>query len=192
MDVKGNDVVRIIKRVEKAFELERIPPEIRMPMLAGMGEAILNTHHHAYNDKTSKLSRWWISASVDRDNNWLKVICYDRGKTITLIGSPRWNSIKELLGGKEERDENIIHAAMQTQKTSTKKENRGHGLQELRDIIEANQQGVMEVYSRNGKVEYKKESDKEDAVFTVSRLSRKLHGTLVVWRIIPNLSLEKI
>ena len=50
----------------------------------------------------------------------------------------------------------------------------------------------MEVYSRNGKVEYKKESDKEDAVFTVSRLSRKLHGTLVVWRIIPNLSLEKI
>ena len=80
---------------------------------------------------------------------------------------------------------------MQTQKTSRKGKSRAW-VAGLRDIIEANQQGVMEVYSRNGKVEYKKESDKEDAVFTVSRLSRKLHGTLVVWRIIPNLSLEKI
>lgn len=189
VEAEGNGAIRIIERVEKVFAVEKIPPEIRMPMLAGMGEAILNTNNHAYKDRTSDLSRWWISASVNRHSNLLKVICYDRGRTIprTIVGSPLWESIKENLGGKEERDENVIRAAMETQKTSTKKGHRGYGLQELRDIIDANNQGVMEVYSRNGMVEYTKKPGDEDATFAVRRLSRELRGTLIVWSIIPDI-----
>ena len=185
----GYGIRTIIKNVEKAFAIEAIPPEIRLPMLAGMGEAILNTYHHAYDDK-SKLHRWWISASVNKDTNELKVICYDRGKTIpkTLLDSQRWSGF--LAGLKQKRDENLIFAALKERQSSTRKENRGYGLKDLLEFIDANNQGILEVYSREGMVEYKKEPN-EGAVMTPRPLSRVLQGTLVVWSIIPEPLREK-
>ena len=183
-------ISKIIDNVERAFATETapIPPEIRLPMLAGMGEAILNTYHHAGG---GELSRWWISASVNRDTNELKVICYDRGKTIpkTLPGSQLWLSIMN--SGNTEKDEDMISAALKTRKSSTKKEHRGYGLQELRNLIDANGQGVMEVYSRKGMVEYKRARGKKEADFNAIPLVRELRGTLVVWSIIPKPLQEK-
>lgn len=190
-----HSISKIIDNVEKIFTTKAapIPPETKLPMFAGIGEAILNTYHHAYDDKESQFSRWWVSASVNRDTNWLKVICYDRGKTIpaTLPGSQWWKHILLGSSGDMEQDENMIAAALKTRKSSTKKGHRGYGLQELRSLIDANEQGALEVYSRKGMVEYRKARDKEEGEFNARPLSRELRGTLVVWSIIPKPLQEK-
>ena len=181
----GEPIIEIIRKVEESVKIGKIPPELQLPLFAGISEAITNSHHHAY-EQANKLNRWWVSASVNRQTKEIKVICYDRGDTIptTIRKSEKKMRLIEAIFG--DPDYKIIGAAMEKKRTSTKKENRGKGLSQLMEFIGKNRQGYLKIYSGSGILTYSLEH-KESEIHTFSeKLSPKMCGTLIEWNIILN------
>ena len=149
----------------------------------GLTEAVMNVFHHAYEKKIRKegTSRWWVVVARNKDS--LEVICYDKGRSIprTVPTSGYRETIYKTLRELKlnvKYDSSIIKAAMSIDRTATQKPNRGKGLAELMDIINHSDGSALIVYSRKGKVEYRR-GDEIEAV----ELEGKIEGTLVVWRI---------
>ena len=190
----GQDVLKIIKEVERVSATEKIPQKLHLPFYAGVSEAITNTHHHAYTSRVKKKpsERWWVSASFNVATGEVKVVCYDRG--LTIPGTLRDSSETKLrkLGIKllsliksDGSDHELMKISIQERKTSTKLPGRGRGLSELRNLIDQSKQGTLKIYSGKGIVEYRKHSkDTEESVVSKS-LPRRMNGTLVEWSIIP-------
>ncbi|MGI9337464.1 MAG: hypothetical protein ACR2P4_03010 [Gammaproteobacteria bacterium] len=189
-ELDGQDIMKIINNVEKAFPAGSITAPFLTFLYGGMGEAVTNTRDHAYaeNMREDETSRWWISASVNKTNGEIKVICYDRGLTIpgTIFQSLKKIEVIGAFVQGELNDQNIVKAAMLKPKSSTRQPFRGRGLKELVRLINHNGQGWLEIYSRRGMVRYEKNDIFPDGNYTSSALKRELHGTLVIWDIIPS------
>ena len=188
-DLDGNDHHKIIRLSENVRPGCKIPETIKAGLWGGLGEAMTNARDHAYGKKIKeKTSRWWVSASVNKNNGTIKVICYDRG--LTIPGTIRTSDEKRekilKIIRREGGDQNIIYAAMLERTSSTKEKHRGRGLGQLIQLINDNKQGILEIYSRRGMVRYEKTIDLEEGKYTTAKMSSKLHGTLVVWSIIPS------
>lgn len=188
--LNGHDIMKIINNVEAAFPAGSITAPFLTFLYGGMGEAVTNTRDHAYaeNTREDKTSRWWISASVNKTSREIKVICYDRGLTIPGTISQSLRKI-EAIGAfvqGELNDQNIIKAAMLKRKSSTRQPFRGRGLKELMRLINHSGQGWLEIYSRRGMVRYEANGAFPGGNYTSHALKRELHGTLVIWDIIPS------
>lgn len=185
----GKNFTDIIGRSEALWG-RKIPGVVSNTLFDGMSEAALNTLYHAYpdNEREDETARWWISASVNKKSGEIKVVCYDRGATIpkTIRGSVnKRKRVMSYLRGKG-ADQHIIYAAMRTQVTSSKEPHRGLGLMALRRLIAHNRQGLLEIYSGRGVARYQMPAPKGVKKYNYHRLKAKLHGTLVVWSIIPS------
>ncbi len=183
----ASSVAKFIVEVNNTLNKRKIPEELSLHLHAGMSEAINNTVEHAYEEKQpDRQNRWWVSASINRDNQEIKVICYDRGLTISKTireSETKLNQIKMLIGNK---DHEIIMAALEHKHSSTKRANRGNGLSSLIGFIEENGQGVMKVYSGEGMIQYDKSQKHDNEGYNSNMLGSKIRGTLIEWSVILN------
>ena len=192
----GDDPRQLLESMQKYSTTGMlIPIELRMHLCSGIFEAITNTSHHAHNDNykhlNDKLNRWWISASINMKKDEIKVVCYDRGATIPVTirnSDKKWKSIQSFWQDlfSQYSDGEIIHAAMELKRTSTHLEERGKGLPELLRLIDQNNQGILRIYSGMGMAEFAPIKEKKKP--KISKLPKKMCGTLVEWSIIPSRS----
>ena len=185
-ELTADAIGEIIREVGEFISAGKIAPELRLPLYAGMSEAITNTYQHAYKEK-HELNRWWISASVAPGDGKITVVCYDRGQTIpgTIWESePKREQFKKWAMGNH-GDHRIILHAMKEGQSSTRKKHRGRGLRELMHLIERNGQGDLKIYSGDGMARYVLGEKGGDPYFC-SSLPCTMAGTLIEWSIIPS------
>ena len=177
---------KLIKEVERVFRAEEIEGHLRIPLYAGLTEAIINANQHAYSKKEagSLHCRWWISASVNRQTNEIRVMCYDRGRTIPGTIQASEEKVKAYGIFSRIHDHEIMRRVMEEQRTSTGNPHQGLGLSELRELIDSSQQGALSIYSGKGLLKYSKFSGSERGDLKSSPLPGQIEGTLVEWSII--------
>jgi hypothetical protein len=120
-------------------------------LFEGLSEAITNVGQHAYQNATSMtLRQWWLSASYQREERKLCVTFFDQGEGIpkTLPRSYFFETIKDAFH--LWTDAQKIAAAMEVGRSSTKKEGRGMGLQNLVEFAKAHKEGQLSIYSLHG------------------------------------------
>ncbi|MEI0490415.1 hypothetical protein [Brachyspira pulli] len=142
----------------------------------GITEAILNTHHHAYPDdfiynSIYKLKKWWILGYININDNNMKIIIYDQGKTI-----PKTLDLKRYVIFNK-NDAEKIRIAVETSESSTKLENRGKGLKSIKKYAKKSDNGELVIISRKGYYKYTKNSDDIESKL----LDYNLQGTLISW-----------
>lgn len=186
--LKSHEFTNIISRSESLWG-HKMPGVVYTPLFDGISEAALNTLYHAYPDaREDETARWWVSASVNKKSGEIKVICYDRGATIPKTIRDSEDMMKQIMSRLKGKgtDKDIIYAAMRRRQTSSKEKHRGHGLMSLRNSIAHNGQGVLEIYSGRGAAKYRMPARKGAKKYSRHRLKTTLHGTLVIWSIIPS------
>ncbi|MDE0101654.1 MAG: hypothetical protein OXN89_04685 [Bryobacterales bacterium] len=156
----------------------------------GLIEAMDNCAAHAYPEDHEfrypmEQQRWWMSGSVANDRE-LEVIFFDQGATIpgTLPRSGKreiarhWLSEKLNLVGIDAADDGQrIHAAMETGRSMFRQQGRGHGLAQMRSLVDLAPSGSLRILSRKGRYIYEK-----DAGERVDTLDGLIGGTLIHWR----------
>ena len=156
----------------------------------GLIEAMDNCAAHAYPENhefryPTEQRRWWMSGSVANGRE-LDVIFFDQGATIpgTLPhsgkreGARRWlNETLNLVGIDAADDGQRIHAAMETGRSMFEQQGRGHGLAQMRSLVDLAAAGSLSILSRKGRYIYQKDADER-----VDTLDRSIGGTLVHWR----------
>ena len=151
----------------------------------GLQEAVTNVLQHAY--AGGENPRWWVSASFNSESRDLKVLCYDRGRTIPGTLRTRGEGFLRALPlglGATASDSALIVAALSSPRTSTGKFYRGKGLPEMAGIIDRSRRaGELSVYSGKGVGRYEKGGDDSPGAYSQVRLETPIRGTLIEWRI---------
>lgn len=154
----------------------------------GLVEAMTNVKHHAYSP-SDNLGMWWMSASVDVNENRLRVMFIDHGRGIpnTLPKSRIWENVRSQiarLGLEIKNDAELIKAALTTERSQTLDDHRGRGLkQDVRGYIESHKaKGTLRIISYRGKCKLEKHADGEE-VFETETLPLPLRGTFIEWTI---------
>ncbi|WP_417824411.1 hypothetical protein [Thalassospira lucentensis] len=151
----------------------------------GLTEAMLNVHHHAYPDDIQRtdwlVDQWWMTGHRDYRKREVQFLFYDQGVGIPHTLPKKWpeivNSMARLVGaGVTSAD--LIEKATEIGQTSTKKQGRGRGLNDLRRLIENETGGELRLLSGNGEYIYSANGESKKKNRTDS-----LDGTLVVWTI---------
>ena len=159
-------------------------------MHSGLSEAITNVSHHAYpanigvnrNDKN-----WYLTGSLNKDLNILKIAFYDQGIGIpkSLPTSKIWEKILKLISSISQ-DERKLHttllkAAVEIDRTSTEVNDRGKGLQDLLEFIKQRGDGYLSILSLKGLYKYSIING-EEKVKTFP-FGTELPGTLIIWSV---------
>mgnify|MGYP004527112629 FL=1 len=148
----------------------------RKTLKVGLTEAILNTHHHAYpsdfiENSIFKKPKWWVSACFDSNNNNMKLIVYDQGKTI-----PGTLDLKKYVV-LNESDSEKLKTAVETSESSTKLANRGKGLKSIKQYAKNANNGELVIISKKGYYKYIKNTD----TIKTFNMRLALEGTLISW-----------
>ena len=190
--LNGEITRQMLDSLKRRITVGKLAPELWLHIYVGILESITNTRQHAYDsDGDVELNLWWISASVNTQSGEIKVVCYDRGKTIpkTMHDSKERSPVinfllQNVIPGAS--DDKIILTTMENNLSSTKKDYRGQGLSELLSLIDENNQGTLRIYSGKGMVEFRRPGKSgENSTFS-RELPRKMRGTLIEWSIIPS------
>lgn len=177
-------------RVLKENITKMIGDEIQKWMFlhSGLSEAIVNVAHHAY-PKTHGYSEidknWYYTASYNTSKKELKVVFYDQGIGIpkSLPASDLWEKLLESLSifpiADRKKDEVLLKAAVEFDRTRTEDSDRGKGLQDLMEFIRQRGEGYLSILSLKGlfKLEIKNgiESIKSE------HFDYPVCGTLIIW-----------
>jgi hypothetical protein len=168
----------------------------RLSLYQAVSEAITNVLHHAYPVR-NKLSRWWMSASMNIEESKLTVMVLDHG-----LGIPKTlpRTITERVRHKlsfpaitsSSDDGAMIEAAVQLGRSSVMKPNRGHGLQ--RDIHAAirnfDGKAKLRIHSNRGKYVFEKNFEGEQSTMSAT-IKKSLDGTFIEWTFaLPQLGLR--
>jgi len=173
---------------ELRIALEKLAGAInaKIYMYNGVTEAMANSVEHAYPPPqkfpNEIYKRWWISGSYNKENGRITVMVYDQGVGIptTLPVSRFRDLVSSFLGtlSLSATDGNMIRAAMQIGRTQTGAENRGLGLNEMRDFIVRSERGTLRIISCKGDYIFYHNEKEEVKEHDVS-----LGGTLIAWEI---------
>lgn len=155
---------------------------------SGLSEAIVNVSHHAYPERLglSEVDKnWYITGSYNTFTRELKVVFYDQGIGIpkSLPASDVWEKVLSFLSSlsiaERKRDEVLLKAAVELDRTSTGESDRGKGLQDLLEFIRQRGDGYLSILSLKGlfKLEVKNgiESIKSE------HFNYPVCGTLIIW-----------
>lgn len=171
---------------------KELSPEISVPLLSALSEAMTNVRLHAYphNHKFNypHMSRWWLTGSADRANRRLTLVIYDQGASIPIT-YPRishgnkvtdWIKTQVSIGNQHSfaHDGIQIEAAAKFGNSQTGKANQGRGIPDMHDAIDACGKGSLMILSRGGKYLYKGNENSERSWFPSS-----IGGTLIEWSI---------
>ena len=161
---------------------------------SGLTEAITNVSHHAYpmgNGFSEEEKNWYLTGSYDEDSRELKIVFYDQG-----IGIPKslplsktiWEKILQYLSksniglAERKRDEVLLGAAMQLNRTSTDQPDRGKGLQDLLEFIRQRKDGDLSILSLKGLYKFSIMNGEETV--KTERFQHPINGTLIIWNAI--------
>lgn len=160
-------------------------------MHSGLTEAVTNVTHHAYPDE-GKFSRrdknWYLSGSFDEKQKVLKIVFYDQGIGIpkSLPASKVWEKALVILSKipiiDRKKDEVLLKAAVEMDRTSTGTNDRGKGLQDLLEFVKQRDNGYLSIISHKGLYKYSMKRGREK-VKSVS-FERSLLGTLIIWNVV--------
>ena len=169
-----------------------LPDDIAIPLNSALSEAMINVRAHAYPSnfrfQFRHVNRWWFSGSADRKTRTLTVAIYDQGATIPVTYAPQATSdrvrafIAENWPFQEEQvyatDAVHIEAAMKYGNSRTGQPNRGKGLPQMQEAIDACGNGRLMILSRGGRYIYHRAGKTERSVFNSS-----IGGTLIEWTV---------
>ncbi len=157
---------------------------------SGLDEAITNVSHHAYPDEygfKNMEKTWYLTGSYSENTKELKIVFYDQGIGIpkSLPESEIWEKILGALSGVHPvgsyKDEVLLKAAVQLDRTSTAINDRGKGLQDLLSFIRHRGQGYLSIMSLRGLYKCTINSGKE--VVKSEHFENPLCGTLIIWTV---------
>lgn len=174
------------KRLRMSLENVAGTINTKIFMYNGLVEAMTNSVTHAYprtrNFHQALDKRWWMSGSFNKVTGRMFVMVYDQG-----VGIPTtlpYSRFKEFIFGflksfgLEGSDGNLIRAAMRVGKTQTGLQNRGLGLNEMKDFIDRSGKGILRIISGKGDYLYYSSGREE-----VRNHQNSLDGTLIAWEI---------
>jgi len=155
---------------------------------SGLDEAITNVSHHAYpnshgfseNDKN-----WYLTGSYNNETKELKIVFYDQGIGIpkSLPASDVWEKILFSLSkfsiAERKRDEVLLKAAVELDRTSTKETDRGKGLQDLLEFIRQRENGYISILSLKGLYKFSMRDGKKSV--KTEYFDNAICGTLIIW-----------
>lgn len=197
--IRGNNASQLNEASNSIINLcrflktdEVLSEELLLALNNSISEAMINVARHAYPNgyefKFKHVSKWWVTASIDRTTRILTIVIYDQGASIPVTFPwKEWRDIvkyyvdKILVQDKKfdfENDGAYISGAMLPQKSQTNQINRGLGLPEMKDLIDICGEGSLSIFSRGG--EYRYEFDK-----SARHISRpySVGGTLIEWKL---------
>ncbi len=166
-----------------------LPSNVQKALNSALGEAMTNVANHAYPDdcpdQSSKINRWWISASANRSRRSLTVVVYDQGATIPWTLPKRsWAStfspsrlVSNVVSDHPfPLDSDYIEYALGEGSTQTERPERGQGLPQMRDLVRICGGGSLTILSRGGKCCYR-----PGVAVQLESLPVPLEGTLIEW-----------
>jgi len=190
--IKGNcgdnEKARILKEEIKTIVGEDINKWTFLH--SGLTEAITNVTHHAYPDKISCSTdekNWYLSGSYQQDTKTLKIVFYDQGIGIpkSLPASKIWEKALVILSKlpivDRKKDEVLLKAAVEINRTRTGMSDRGKGLQDLLEFIKHRDNGYLSIISLKGL--YKYSLTNGSSQIKTEGFDRKLPGTLIIWNV---------
>ncbi|OQW68675.1 MAG: hypothetical protein BVN34_08300 [Proteobacteria bacterium ST_bin12] len=180
-------------RILKASITDIIGDEINKWMFlhSGLSEAIVNVSHHAYPKEQGYIEgdkNWYLTASFDNGNKELKIVFYDQGIGIpkSLPASKFKEKVLEYLIklpiAERYRDETLLKAAVELDRSSTDEPDRGKGLQDLLEFIRQRGDGSLSILSLKGLFELEIKNGLE--VIRTSHFENPVSGTLIIWTVI--------
>lgn len=187
----GTKISELLRKYEKLSDSES--PEGLYDVL---GEALTNVHHHAYpdtSDMPEQLRRWWMFSRFDPPGSGrpggLYIAIYDIGEGIQKTMRNKLEtgelildmgvSLAELMGlNWKVLDRTLLEKAVEHERSSTGLANRGKGLPEMREFIEANDSGTLQILS--GSSHYASNIKGQSRV---ASWPSAIFGTLILWSI---------
>jgi len=154
----------------------------------GLSEAITNVSQHAYPADLGfkdKDKNWYLTGSYDETRKVLKIVFYDQGIGIpkSLPASQIWEKIilvlSKLTKNEQKKDEVLLKAAVELDRTSTGEQDRGKGLQDLLDFIRERGDGYLSIMSLHGL--YKHEILGGKTKIKTENFPMPVCGTLIIW-----------
>ena len=161
----------------------------RSRLVVAIKEAMQNTIDHAHPSQNptarSRRSRWWLSARFDVAKSEVSIVFFDAGVGIpSTLGAEKYERIMAALRNlsrlkfdAEPSDGQLIAAATEKHRSGTGDERRGLGFFNMKQLIEACQEGELRVLSKRGRYHY---IDSDTEGFANSE--RSLDGTVIEWR----------
>lgn len=181
-----NDKTRVLK--EKIMEIVGDGVTKWTFLHSGLTEAITNVGHHAYPDRYgySELEkRWYLTGSYNTKTQELKIVFYDQGIGIpkSLPASQVWERVLEFLSkfplAERKKDEVMLKAAVQIERTSTGEHDRGKGLQDLLEFIRQRGEGYLSILSLKGLYKFSMKQNKDK--IKSEHFKNPINGTLIIW-----------
>lgn len=168
--------------------------KLRDEIIAGMNEAVLNVHHHAYPKNASPTyppmpnDRWWIAGYRNAEKKEIGFIAFDQGVGIPATMPAKHSEfVKDVLaaasqflaGAAPTSDHLLIQRAFELGRSRTEKEGQGKGLNDFKVFLNAaGGKASLRILSGRGSYLYS-----YDGVEKVDPLPQAFHGTLVSWRL---------
>lgn len=156
----------------------------------GIDEAITNVTHHAYPEDTKfyqKEKQWYLTGSYNSDTRQLKVVFYDQGIGIpkSLPTSKVWEKALDVLSvlplADRKKDAAMLKAAVQLDRTSTEKTDRGKGLQDLLEFVRKRGNGYLSILSAKGLYKLTLKGSQETS--KSEHFLNAIDGTLIIWNV---------
>ena len=165
-----------------------ITPALQGELYAGLTEAMTNAHHHAYIAKRSdgiaspkNYKPWWMFSQ--EKNGMLSVVFCDLGVGIPNSlpysddeGWRKWYLVMSRFGLHKLGDARLINGAIRHSKTRTRQHNRGKGLTQIVETINASEGGTAILLSNRGWYQAK------DGNETYDDYQRSINGTIISWQ----------
>ncbi|QUN05353.1 hypothetical protein KDN34_14295 [Shewanella yunxiaonensis] len=157
---------------------------------SGLSEAVTNVTHHAYPEGNVFIDKsWYLTGSFNNSSREMKIAFYDQGVGIpkSLPASKIYERVLNFLTKtgvnviEKMSDKVLLEAAMSIDRTSTEKNDRGKGLQDLIEFIKQRGQGYISILSYKGLYKFTLDNNKEH-VKTAS-FDLPLCGTLIIWSV---------
>lgn len=183
------------KRSELKSELERLVGDNIDKwhfLSSGLSEAITNVTHHAYppgcsiadEDKT-----WYMGGSYNKNTKELRIVFYDQGVGIpaSLPASQIWERVLEffsrfsITGADRKKDAVLLRAAVEYERTSTMKSDRGKGLQDLLIFVKQRKNGYLSILSQKGLFKFAVVNGNEST--KIESFKHSIEGTLIIWKV---------
>lgn len=155
-------------------------------LYVGLAEAMTNCHHHAYISVRkdglnieNEVRDWWMF-SQEKDGNLFVAFC-DLGvgipETLPITRPSRWAKMMKNVGRIDVTDGRAILEAIEDSRSRTGARNRGHGLKQLIDVIQATPGSRLAILSNSGMYV---SMDGEEKIFD---FADSVLGTLIFWRV---------
>lgn len=157
---------------------------------SGLSEAVTNVTHHAYpRGFDCSDPSWYLTGAYNNKTKEMKIVFYDQGIGIpnSLPESKIWEKVLSYFSrfnipfADQKKDAALLKAAVSIDRTSTGKNDRGKGLQDLLEFIKQRGDGYMSLISYHGLYKYTITNGKEDV--KSESFDRPLCGTLIIWSV---------